>query len=46
MTVITFFTESEQEKVHRILRELKRTNDPNVILIDARRDNKPSASVA
>ena len=46
LTVITFFTEAEEEKVHRILRELNRTNNPNVILIDARRDNKPSASIA
>ena len=46
MTVITFFTEAEQAKIDRILRELKRTDDPNVIVIDARRDNKPSASVA
>lgn len=46
LTVITCFSENEQLKVERILRELKREADPNVILIDARRDNKPSASVA
>jgi hypothetical protein len=46
LTVITIFTESEQYKVERVLRDLKRTGDPNIITIDARRDNKPSASRA
>ena len=46
ITVITFFSESEETRVSEILKELKRENDPNVILIDARKDNKPSASVA
>ena len=46
LKVITFFTENEQLKVEGILRELKLENDSNVILIDARRDNKPSASTA
>jgi hypothetical protein len=46
LTVITFFTENELNKVSRILRELKRDTDPNVILIDARRDNRPSASLS
>ena len=46
ITVITFFTENEETRVKMILRELHRENDPNVILIDARNDNKPSASAA
>jgi hypothetical protein len=46
LKVITFFTASEQARVERILRELNLTGDPNVILIDARNDNKPSASNA
>jgi hypothetical protein len=44
--VITFSTVPEQDKVERILRDLKLTGHPNVILIDARNDNKPSASTA
>jgi hypothetical protein len=32
--------------VQKILRELKLTDNPNIVLIDARRDNKPSASKA
>jgi hypothetical protein len=44
--VITFFTEGEEARVLKILRELNLTDHPNVILIDARKDNKPSASKA
>ncbi|MEV6849995.1 hypothetical protein [Actinoplanes sp. NPDC051411] len=44
--VILFYTEEQQAKVHTILAELKMRDDPSVILIDARRDNKPSASKA
>jgi hypothetical protein len=46
LTVITFFSENEETRVKGILKELKRENDPNVILIDGRNDNKPSESVA
>ena len=44
--VIFFFSESEEIKVIGILQELRLLNDPNVILVDARKDNKPSASKA
>lgn len=44
--VIIYFTRVELSKVEKILRELKLTHDDNVILIDARKDNKPSASKA
>ena len=44
--VIVFFTEAEQIKVEGVLQELGLLNDPNVILVDARQDNKPSASKA
>lgn len=46
LKVIVYFTSSEYGKVRRILEELKLENDPNIILIDARDDNKPSASRA
>lgn len=44
--VIFYFTQSELRKVERILRELKLSTSDKIILIDARRDNKPSASKA
>lgn len=44
--VIFYFTRQEQDKVNRILKDLKMINDPNVVLIDARKDNKPSGSKA
>ena len=46
LKVIVFFSEAELEKVSEILKELKIMGHPNVILIDARIDNKPSASIA
>lgn len=46
LEVILYFTAEELQKVAAILRELGLENDSNVVLIDARRDNKPSASVA
>jgi hypothetical protein len=42
--VIVFFSAEEKEKVARILKRLGMTEHPGVVLIDARRDNKPSAS--
>ena len=42
--VILFFSESEFNKVTNVLSELNLTNDPDIILIDARKDNKISAS--
>jgi len=44
--VILFFTKKELDRVKKILKELKIESDPHIILIDARRDNKPSASKA
>lgn len=42
--VILFFDTFEFLKVAEILKELKLDNDPNIILIDAGKDNKKSAS--
>ncbi len=44
LKVIVYFTRSELARVNRILKKLELREDPNVILIDARGDNKPSAS--
>lgn len=44
--VILYFSEQEMNKVIKILRELKLTKAQNIILVDARNDNKPSASTA
>jgi hypothetical protein len=44
--VIFYFTEAELIKVRNVLRELKLENDPDVVLIDVRYDNKPWASMA
>jgi hypothetical protein len=44
--VIIYFTQTELVRVHNILNDLKLTGSHDIILIDARRDNKPSASVA
>lgn len=46
LKVIVYFTHEEHERVISILRDLGIEGDPDVILIDARRDNKPSASKA
>ena len=44
--VILFFTARDEAKVKRILQRLKAPQGTGIILIDARRDNKPSASKA
>jgi hypothetical protein len=44
--VIVFFSAPEKSRVDGILRKLKMIGDPNVVLVDARRDNKPSGSKA
>jgi len=44
--VILYFTDSEYEKVMKVLNDLGITGCPDVVLIDARDDNKPSASNA
>ena len=44
--VILYFSLDQLNKVNNILRELNLSEDKNVVLIDARNDNKPSASTA
>jgi hypothetical protein len=44
--VIIYFTEEELDRVKRVLRELEMEKDPHIYLVDARQDNKPSASKA
>jgi len=44
--VIVFFSAAEEEKVASILARLKLTGNKDVVLIDARSDNKPSGSKA
>jgi len=44
--VILFFTEHQELTVRSILRRLKTPTEAGIILIDARPDNKPSASKA
>jgi len=44
--VIVYFSAAERKRVMGILKELKRTDDPDIVLIDARKDNKPSGSKA
>ena len=43
---IVYYTEQDEARVRKILKELDLTNDESVVLIDARSDNKPSASKA
>jgi hypothetical protein len=44
--VIIFYTARQELRVRGILRELGLESEESVVLIDARRDNKPSASKA
>lgn len=44
--VILYFSKDELDKVNKILTELKILGSRDIVLIDARNDNKPSASVA
>lgn len=44
--VILFFNQTEKAKVEDILRKLRIKRSPNIVLIDASKDNKPSASKA
>lgn len=47
ITVIIFFTLEEQNKTHKILSDnAGEISDQEIVLIDARKDNKPSASKA
>jgi hypothetical protein len=44
--VIIYFTEEEENCANRILKEIGLENQQNIVLIDGRNDNKPSASKA
>ena len=44
--VIVIYTAQDERKVNRLLRELNLAGDESIVLIDARNDNKPSASTA
>ena len=44
--VIVYFSKQELNRVKGIIKELKMERDPNIFLVDARKDNKPSASKA
>ncbi len=44
--VIVNYTANDERRVQRILRELGLSDDPSIVLIDARSDNKPSGSRA
>jgi hypothetical protein len=44
--VIICYTAAHQERVSTILKELKLDDEPSIVLIDARNDDKPSGSKA
>ncbi len=44
--VVFYFSASERAKVQRVLKQLKLENDQAIVLVDCRKDNKPSASNA
>lgn len=44
--VIVYFSDAEKARVDVILKRLALAGNPNIVLIDARSDNKPSASKA
>ena len=46
LTALLYFSAKELKDVNTILAELNLASDPDIILIDARDDNKPSASKA
>lgn len=46
ISVIIFFSSQEERRVQTILKELKLQDKKSIILIDARKDNKPSGSKA
>src|SRR5690606_18360455 len=46
LIVILYYTEAEFERVKQILKEINKSGDQNIILIDCRNDNKPSGSKA
>ncbi|HLG56854.1 MAG TPA: hypothetical protein VI485_16065 [Vicinamibacterales bacterium] len=46
VTIIICLSAADQARVRRILRRLKREGDRSIVVIDARKDNKPSGSKA
>ncbi len=44
--VVVCYTAQDQAKLERVLKELGLQDDPSIVVIDARSDNKPSASKA
>jgi len=44
--IILYFSKSELTKVQKIVARLKRDQDSSIVLIDARKENKPSGSKA
>lgn len=46
LKAIMFFSRPEEMRVMKILKELNLVGHPDIVLIDARKDNKPSASQA
>jgi hypothetical protein len=46
ITVIMYFSREELARVQKILKDVGRDKDERIVLIDARDDNKPSASKA
>ncbi len=46
LKVIVYFSEEELSKVERILKDLRLLESKDIVLIDARADNKPSGSKA
>ena len=46
MKVIVYYTPRDGERVRQILRDLRLQDEESIIVIDARSDNKPSASKA
>ena len=46
LKVIVYFSEGELSRVNSILKDVGLLDDPSIVLIDARSDNKPSGSVA
>lgn len=44
LKAIFYFSDEERQKVQKVLKELKMETEESIILIDCRRDNKPSAS--
>lgn len=46
LKAVFYFSDEERQKVQKVLTDLKMETDESIILIDCRRDNKPSASNA